>query len=246
MGIGYHLLSDEGSRVIREVGVYDNELAKHAGEFGLPVRPAHVGIAFPTIFMLDALGRVVERRTDDNYRLRESAPRLLRRLALDGTGTPSAEARPTTADGIAVEVADGPLRVRVALDGSTYFPYQRRDVWIDLSLAEGWHVYGRRAPEGTAALNVTLSSQPDGVRVESVQWPPAATLVVAGDPVPAEVYSGSVRLVVPVSFVVDSGWHGWGDIVLSVAVDFQTCNATQCLPPSRLVAELRIPEAAVP
>jgi AhpC/TSA family protein/cytochrome c biogenesis DsbD-like protein len=243
-GITFHLLSDEGSRVIREVGVFDEELAGHQQAFGVPMRPDQWGVAYPITFVLDTGGRVLEKRMEENYRLRESGPRLVRRLAGD-MGTPSgdANASETFTAGTAALLSDGPVAVRVALDGPTYFPYQRRDLLIDLRLEDGWHVYGQRAPEGCTALNVSIESRPAGVRVEDVLWPPPVALAAGGDATPSEVYADNVRVVVPITFVVE---RGSGDVVLDVAVDLQACDATRCRAPSRLRAELRVPEAPTP
>lgn len=208
------------------------------------MRPDQWGVAYPITFALDTDGRVVEKRTEENYRLRESGPRLVRRLAGDVPTPPGdASASDALAAGTAAEISDGPVTLRVALDGPTYFPYQRRDLLIDLRLEDGWHVYGRRAPEGCTAIDVSLASRPAGVAAEPVLWPRAASLAVAGDAAPAEVYADNVRVVVPITFVVK---RGSGDVGLDVAVDLQACDATRCLPPSRLRAELRVPEAPTP
>ena len=108
------------------------------------MRPDQWGVAYPTTFVLDAEGRVAEKRTEENYRLRESGSRLLRHLAGDG--------RPAPREAAASDVAATGVGMRIALDGLTYFPYQRRDLCIDLWLADGWHVYGRQASEGCTAI----------------------------------------------------------------------------------------------
>ena len=45
--INYPLLSDRGSRVIRELGILDEDLEAHHAVFGVPTRPEQLGVAFP-------------------------------------------------------------------------------------------------------------------------------------------------------------------------------------------------------
>src|SRR4029078_1593071 len=75
--IDYPLLADEGSRVIRELGLLDEDLEAHHTEFGGQVRDEQRGVCYPGVFILDERGGVVHRRFQRNYRVRESGTSLL-------------------------------------------------------------------------------------------------------------------------------------------------------------------------
>lgn len=128
-GITYPLLGDEGSRVIRELGLLDEDLDTHHAEFGGQVRDEQRGVCYPGVFVLDENGVVVQRRFQRNYRVRESGASLV----AQALGVESAEDP--------VEVAeDALIRVSARLDSSTYWRYQRLRVIVDLTLAPGAHV----------------------------------------------------------------------------------------------------------
>src|SRR2546425_12571385 len=69
-GVDYPILSDEGSRVIRELGILDEDLEVHHARFGVPTRPEQHGVAYPMTFVLDETGRIERKIVEENYRSR--------------------------------------------------------------------------------------------------------------------------------------------------------------------------------
>lgn len=79
-GIAYRLLSDEGSRVIRRLGLHNEHLDAQAAAHGVEVRPHHVGVPYPGTFVLDERGIVVDRQFEQSYRVRPSGAAVVERL----------------------------------------------------------------------------------------------------------------------------------------------------------------------
>ncbi|MGH2459941.1 MAG: redoxin domain-containing protein [Chloroflexota bacterium] len=71
-GIGYPRLSDEGSRVIRALGLLNERVYEQHAAFGIPRQAHHWGTPYPGSFVLDESGRVTEKRFDQIYRERET------------------------------------------------------------------------------------------------------------------------------------------------------------------------------
>ncbi len=59
--ITYPLLGDEGSHVIRALGLENQHIAEQHAYYGLGVRPNHLGTPYPGTFVLDEQGIVVQR-----------------------------------------------------------------------------------------------------------------------------------------------------------------------------------------
>lgn len=236
-GIGYPLLADEGSRVIRALGVLDTDLEAHQAVFGVPTRPEQLGVAYPMTFVLDAAGRVERKIVEANYRLRYGAGWLLHELAGGSAGDV-----PPAIESSAV----GPLAIvaaRAALDSPTYFAYQRLLLRVDLTIAPGWHVYAADTGGGYTGLAVGIRSTPEGVRPGPIVWPAATPFRIADLPEPFMVHEGTVTATLPLDFTIP---RGSGVVRLELVVRFQTCNESECLPPNAIDLSLNVPEAPVP
>jgi peroxiredoxin len=76
-GIDFPLLSDEGSRVIRELGLLNERLAEHQAFYSREMRPHQFGVPYPGAFLLDEQGIITARRFYSSYRVRETGAGLL-------------------------------------------------------------------------------------------------------------------------------------------------------------------------
>ena len=132
------------------------------------------------------------------------------------------------------------MTASIRLDSPTYYAYQRLGMQLELGIAPGWHIYGPRTPDGYTALTIEVTSEPTGARVASFTWPPTRPFQVAGLDEEFAIYDGTLRIDVPVEFVIQ---RGSGDARLDVRVTFQACSATECFPPGSLAMSLTIPEA---
>ncbi|MEP7002989.1 MAG: protein-disulfide reductase DsbD domain-containing protein [Chloroflexota bacterium] len=186
-------------------------------------------------FILDASGRVERKLVEANYRLRYGGNWLLQELL--GKSEPAArlEARTT-----------GPLAIisgRAWLDSPTYFPYQRLGLHLEISIEPSWHVYGPVVPPGYTGLGIAVRSEPEGVRAGAVEWPATKPFRIEGLEEEFAVYEGTIELVAPVEFILP---RNSGVARVAIVVTFQTCNATECLPPNAIELVLEVPEAPAP
>lgn len=231
-GISFPLLSDEGSRVIRDLGLLDTDLEAHHAVFGIKTREDQRGVPFPVTFVLGADGRVERTLAEENYRVRAGGRRLLAELL----GTPTE----APADAPAASAREAVVSAVVALDSPTYYAYQRLGLRIELNIAPGWHIYGPETPDGYVPLSLAVASEPAGARLGPVPWPPTQPFAVAGLDEQFAVYDGTVRIDAPVEFIIQ---RDSGAARLDVTISFQACNATECFAPSSITASLTVPEA---
>jgi hypothetical protein len=116
------LLSNQGSRVIRELEILDEHLDQHQAELGRPTRDDQWGVAYPSVFQLDSDGIVVRKWVYRNYRIRDTGAGLFEDML---GGTASAHGAEAEADGEVVQI-------RAYLDSPTYRWYQRRRIVIEV------------------------------------------------------------------------------------------------------------------
>ena len=83
--ITYTLLSDEGSTIIRALGLCNEHVFEHHAAYGVPRRDQHWGVPYPGVFLLDEQGYVRQKRFQQSYRERETGVALLEQ----GFGLPS-------------------------------------------------------------------------------------------------------------------------------------------------------------
>ena len=229
--IRFPLLADVGSRVITELGLLDRDLEAHHAAFDFQTNERQQGVAYPVIFALDEAGRVVHKRIEENYRVREGALKLVE----EGLGVTMAPAGP---QGTA---AAGHIKVAAVTDSTEYVRWQETRLHVGIDMDPGWHMYGRPIPDGYQALTVGLEGIPE-VNVHPAQYPLARPFVVGGLDEQFHVYEGRINVVVPFAVRVPPG-HGAID--LKIVLQYQVCSETECLPPNRTELKLRLDEAVI-
>jgi peroxiredoxin len=230
-GIEYPLLADEGSHVIRALGMLDEHLDTHHAEFGGQVRDEQRGVCYPGVFILDERGVVVQRRFQRNYRVRESGASLL----AQALGIQPAESESSHADD------DELVRVSARLDSPTYWRYQRLRVIVDLAIAPGAHVFAAESPSDYTPLSVQVSAE--RAVIGEAEVPVSVPFKLEGLDDNLRVYEGALRLSVPLEFVMDRG-EEMGDRAIDVRVRYQACSETTCYPPTE--AKFKLTASARP
>lgn len=225
-GVRFTLLSDVGSKVIRELGLFNEHVYEHGAAYGIAKRDRHWGVPYPGIFVLDERGIVIDKRFWQSYRERETGTGILERsfgVALPVSG-PQAE---TPGDVVAV---------RAHLDSDTYRYFQRLWLTVDLDVASGWHVYGEPIPEDYVPLAVEVAPL-EGLVIGELEGPAPRPFRIAGLDEEFFVHEGRVRVALPLTFT-----EKVGDVTLEVTVRYQACSASECLMPAAV--PLRLPVAA--
>lgn len=222
-GITYPLLADDGSVVIRRLGLLNERVYDQHAVFGIPQRDHHWGVAYPGAFLLDEQGVVISTRFLENYRERESGAAMLEHgFGLSATADPG----PTAA------VAGPGVHVSAQLDAPRYRVYQRRWLTVRLAIAPGMHVYGLPIADGYQPLQVTVEPI-EGMKAGAPQWPATRPFRMEGLAKAFQVYEGAVTVTLPLTFTRKPG-----DLNLRVTVRYQACSVLDCLPPTALTLSL--------
>ncbi len=139
------------------------------------------------------------------------------------------------------QAAAGRVDVTVATDSPDYVRWQETRLHVIFDVEPGWHVYGEPVPDGYTAVAVDIEAIAD-VAVKRVQLPPTRPLRIESLDEDFEVHEGRFELRVPFAVNVP---QGHGSVDLKIAVHYQACSDTECLPPATLMFELTLNEAAV-
>jgi hypothetical protein len=228
--ITYPLLSDDGSCVMRELGLINERVQDDHAVYGITPNPRHVDLPYPGVFVLNGDGVITDKRFYDSYRERETGSGLVAQ-ALGIFAEPSAPA-----------VIDGPvITARAWLDSPTYVWFQRLTLTVELTIAPGFHVYGSPVPEGLVPLSVEIDAI-DGLEVTPARWPAARSLELPGLGDQLSGHAGVVRGTVSLTFTAAPGT---GDHMIRITVRYQGCDEAACLMPSSVRLQLPVREAAL-
>ena len=224
-GITFPLLSDIGSKVIERLGLLNREVRRQHEETHEIHEPRFEGVPYPMTFLLDGDGIVIDRRFEDDYRIRESARAILTgRL---GFQAPTGSQHLTHGDEVQVTVMG---------ESNRYSPFQR--IWFnaEVVVAPGWHIYGSPSPPGLTELAVTLKAS-GVIRPGEVAVRPEPVLRrVAGTHQPVPTHEGGVEA----RFSVVVATFTKPEVDVAGTVDFQACTDVQCLPPQSIPWSLRL------
>jgi peroxiredoxin len=224
-GIRFSLLADEGSVVIRRLGLLNKQVAEHHAFYGVPMRDDVFGVPYPGSFILDERGVVVERRFEDSYRVRETAVGMLE----------SAFGGKSQQHGAEDRAAGNGVVARAYLDSPTYRMMQRLRLTVELQIEDGLHVYGEPIPDGYVPLSIEVAPI-EGLEMGALDAPVPSPFRVAGLDEQFFVYDGVVEVTLPLTFTVATA-----NQTLEILVRYQACSATDCRPPDAL--RLRLPVA---
>ena len=223
-GITFTLLSDEGSKVIRALGLLNQYIAEQHAYYGIQVQERHQGIPYPGAFVLDEKGTVVEKRFEQSYRLRPTAVSLLETAFGAGSSLPS----------VAAHADSDEIQATFRLDTPTYRPFQKLRLEFEIRIGEGLHVYVEPIPEGYTPLAVEVEPL-EGMETGEPELPEPHPFQVEGLDEQFFVYEGTVRGALPLALT-----KNLGDVTLGVTLSYQACSEVLCYPPAELAAELPI------
>lgn len=211
--IGFPLLSDRDSAVIRRFGIFNSNMA--------PELRAH-GVPHPVEYLVAPNGTVVRKYFVPNYQHRVTGSAVA--LREFGTAAPGAPA---------VTLQSGAVTVAVGFASATAFAGQEIGFVAKFAVEPGWHVYG----SSVAAPYIPTAVTFDGPKVvhQSFRLPPAESIRFAVLKQTLPVHSGSFQGIgsVLLKFPLDAG-----RITLAGRVRFQSCSETVCEPPETLPFEL--------
>jgi hypothetical protein len=226
-GITYTLLSDEGSKVIRQLGLLNEHVYEHHAAYGIPKQDRHYGVPYPGAFLLDEQGCVIQKRFQQSYRERETGVGILQQ----GFRVESSMHRPEI-----VGQAEG-VEVRAYLDSETYRFFQRLWLTVELTIDAGLHVYGRPIPEGYIPLSIAVAPLA-GLVVGEPQWPAPHLYRLEGLDEALSVYEGNVAVSLPLTFTQEGA-----EQTLHVSVRYQACSDTDCFLPSTITLQVPVKAA---
>ncbi len=149
-GLDFPTLSDEGSAVIQEYGLLNQEMSPGVRFYGVP---------YPGTFILDTEGRVRERFFEQAYQERFTVSSILVALGDAANGTDRNATRLTTdhLDALAYPT------------DRTVAPGNRFSLVVDVTPKEGMHLY---APGGHTYQVIRLQlNAPDFIRAHEVRYP---------------------------------------------------------------------------
>lgn len=229
-GITYPLLADEGSHVIRALGLINERVREDHAVYGIKPNPRHVDLPYPGVFVLDAAGVITQKRFYESYRERETGSGLLAQAL--GIFTEPAAA----ATGAAPAV-----QARAWLDSPTYAFFQRLTLAVELTIAPGFHVYAGPVPDGLVPLSVEVAPIEE-LEVGPAGWPAPRRFEMSELGEELWGHEGTVRGTLPLTFAAGPGG---GDHVVGITIRYQACDEASCLMPASVRLEVPVREVAL-
>ena len=218
-GIEYPMLSDVGSKVIREFGILNTNVpADHPMLYGIP---------FPGDYLISPDGVVRDKLFLSNYEHRPSASQISMRNGADAKAN-------------SVELTTDVLSATISLSTDRCFPGQEVGVGLVVRIKPDWHVYGEPLPKSYQSTAVQF----EGPLVDefSFEMPPAKSMLLKAVNETLPVYEGEIRATgklgikwsppIPAKFLeplgppIEPGLHH-----LEGTFRFQACSDQLCQPP---------------
>ena len=207
--IGYPLLSDIGSEVIRSFGIFNFNMAPELRSYGVP---------HPVEYLISPDGVIVKKYFVPNYQHRVTAAAV----ALDQFGQVSNGAPEVT-------IESGPARVRIGFASRMAFAGQEVRFFARFTMQPGWHIYGAPLPDGYTATSVEFEDPAIIGQNLTYPEPEMVELPLLNQLVP--VYRGSVEIqgTLLLKFPLPEG-----ELTLAGRLRFQPCSETVCEPPQTI------------
>jgi len=212
-GIGYPLLSDHDSGVIRRFGIFNFNIAPGLRAYGVP---------HPVNYLVAPDGTVTRKYYVPNYQHRVTASAVvLREFGRAGE------------DAARVTLRSGAVTAEIGLSGAKAFAGQEISFYANFNLESGWHVYGTPLPNAYTSTSITFDDPK--IISQSFKLPEARRMEipVLGETLP--VYEGTFQGQgsLLLKFPLDAG-----RIMLSGRLRFQLCSDTVCQAPETVLFEV--------
>ena len=214
-GIHFPLLSDQDSKIIRELGILNETVEKTNPNFGIP---------YPGSFVLDSKGVIVAKYFEDDYRQRYTAADLL----MHQFGVIPAQARS--------DVQGKQLKLTAAASNAVVTVGQRVALTLDIELKPNMHVYAPGV-EGYIPIDWTMNES-DAGQEHAVSFPKPEMLHLPAIDETMPVYTGRFRLTRDVTIgsadKVKPFVDGSGYLTLEGMLRYQACDDRVCYIPQNL------------
>ena len=209
--IGFTLLSDPNSQVIRSYGILNQTVDKSSFAYGIPN---------PGTYILDANGVVVAKYFEDDFRVRDTAESILfRQFGI------KAEPRET--------VSAKHLRLTTSGGGDLLRPNQRVTLAVDIELPERMHVY---APGVTGYIPIAMKlDESPGWKADPVVFPAAKTMRLEAIHETVPVFEGKFRLLETITLAgaqqIEPLLDAQRNLAVTGELRYQACDDRQCFVP---------------
>jgi AhpC/TSA family/Disulphide bond corrector protein DsbC len=218
--IGFPLLSDADSRVIREYGILNETVKQGTMQYGIP---------FPGTYVLDLKGVVVSKYFEDDYRERVTASDILARQFGDSGGSA----------GSAIEARQ--IRLTAGASTATARPQQRILLTLEIVMKPKMHVYAPGV-EDYIPIEWRLAEGPF-LKAHPLAYPASKKLLLKAIKETAPVYEGRVRLTREITFGAENTLRPLispsGELVVKGSFQYQACDDRKCYTPETVPLEWR-------
>lgn len=209
--IGYPMLSDKGSVVIRKFGIFNTNVPQDVTRF--------YGIPFPGQYLITPDGIVKDKLFLPDYQERPTASDVLLKEFDNG--------------GNSVMVKAGDVSAKVTVSDARSYSGHRLGVSVAFEVAPGWHIYGTPMPPEYTVTQVKFSGEI--VQSQSLEFPAPTPLRFEALGQTFPVYHGSFKAV---GDILLKQQLKPGEYKLAGTVEFQECNDTECKIPQSAPFEL--------
>jgi DsbC/DsbD-like thiol-disulfide interchange protein len=206
------MLSDKGSKVIREFGILNTNVPEGHPFYGIP---------FPGDYMIGTDGTIQAKFFLPEYQTRVASSEILMQRFGE------------KANGSSLLIKSEDLQARIILSTNHAAPGQQIGVVAEFTLSPGWHIYGQPLPANYTPTAVTFDVA--NVAKQSVIFPQAEMMTLASLKETLPVYTGSFEaqgniLIKPTA--------GPGEQKIKGTLAFQECNDSICRLPQKLTFEI--------
>jgi hypothetical protein len=209
--IGFELLSDPESRVIRSYGILNETVQKDSPSFGIPN---------PGTYVLDASGTVMAKYFEDDFRVRDTAASiLLRQFGLKPAPRETVQAKHLQ---LILSGGDAPLR-----------PNQRVSLAVEVRIPKRVHIYAPGVT-GYTPISLTMQSSP-AFQPDPVSYPSAMTMKLAVIHETVPVYELPFRLVETITLggaqQIEPLLDHDRNLAINGELHYQACDDRRCYVP---------------
>lgn len=212
-GIGYPLLSDTHSEVIRRFGIFNFNMAPELRAYGVP---------HPVEYVISTEGVILKKYFVPNYQHRVTASAVAFREFGEADG-----------DAPLITLESGALRVQIGFPSRSAFAGQEIGFFARFTLQLGWHVYGLPLPEGYTPTSIEFEGSAVIRQEVTLPKPQMLELPLLNEALP--VYSGSFEILgtLLLKFPLPEG-----KLILPGRLRFQQCSENLCEPPQTVPFDL--------